>query len=131
MAKVYSGFKHYTSQQYKNRKQYHPIEVGEKFSRLTVIEVQPRKNGEYSVVVCRCECSHIVKTSSQSLRKGFVTACDADMALEKKYAREIEVAKEVERLTSAHVDPAELPQRPKWEFAGAEDELIAKAEKQK
>jgi hypothetical protein len=52
------------------------------------------------------------------------------MLLEKKLGREIAVAKEVERLTSPHVDPSELPRRPKWEFAGAEDELIAEAEKQ-
>ena len=52
------------------------------------------------------------------------------MLLEKKLGREIAAAKEVERLTSPHVDPAELPQRPKWEYGGDEESLIAAREQE-
>lgn len=129
MARSSSGWKHYDSQ--KKRRKFPPVQVGDKFHRLTVVEILPKvKSVGQLTVVCRCECSHLVKTYVQSLRKGFVTACDADMALEKKLAREIAAAKEVERLMSPHVDPGELPSRPKWEFEGAEDELIEIQEKQ-
>lgn len=124
-----SGFKRYDSQ--KHKKKFPELRINDHFKRLTVIEILPAGKGVSQLtVVCRCECSHLVKTYVQSLRKGFVTACESCMALEKKLAREIEAAKEVERLTSHHVDPEELPKRPKWEFAGAEDELIAIQEKQ-
>jgi hypothetical protein len=129
--KLSSPWKKYDSQKY--RKPLPPIQVGDKFHRLTVIEILPRNvQGDPAVHVCRCECDsdQVIKTSSQSLRKGFVRSCKLCAALEKKMAREIEAAKEVERLTSPHVDPAELPARPRWEFQGAEDELIAEAEKQ-
>ena len=52
------------------------------------------------------------------------------MLLEKKLGREIAAAKEVERLTSPHVDPAELPQQPKWEYGGDEESLIAAQEQE-
>ena len=117
---------------YRKKKPLPPIQVDDTFHRLTVVEIRHGKkgSGDSAVIVCRCECSRVIKTRPQSLRKGFVTACAADMELERKYAKEIVAAKEVERRTSPHVDPAELPQRPKWEFAGAEDELIALQEKQ-
>ena len=115
MARRYSGFKHYGSQNH--HKKYPPVQVGDKFHRLTVIEVLPvAKSVSQVTVVCRCECSRLVKTYVQLLHKKFVTACPLDMALEKKLAREIEAAREVERLTSPHVDPSELPERPKWEY---------------
>jgi hypothetical protein len=130
MAKRYSSvLPHYESQKHKTLP---PIQVGDKFHRLTVIEVtKAAASGKGQLtVVCKCECGHIVKTYGQNLRKKFVTACEADMALEKRMAREIAAAKEVERLTSPHVDPSELPQRPKWEFQGDEDSLIAAQEQQ-
>lgn len=128
MAKTYSvGFKRYKK---KPKKLRPPIQIGDRFHRLTVIEIHPgvKGTGDAAVILCRCECSHLVKTHAATLRKGFITACPADMALEKKYVREIEAAKEVERQCSPHVDPSELPKREHWEFQGAEDELAAAQE---
>ena len=109
-----SPWKHYGS----THKALPPIQVGDKFARLSVIKVtKAAASGKGQLtVVCRCECSNLVKTYGQSVRKGFVTGCEECMALEKKYAREIEAAREVERLTSPHGDPVELPKRPKWEY---------------
>jgi hypothetical protein len=126
MARIYgAAFKKYNS----DRKKYTPIKTGEKFHRLTVLEILPVVNGSPAVHICRCECSVVIKTSGQQLRKGFIVACKACTKLEKKLAPAIAAAKEAERLTSRHAIPEEeLPQRPKWEFAGHEDELIAEAE---
>jgi hypothetical protein len=113
--KLSSPWKKYDRQKY--RKPLPPIQVGDKFHRLTVIEILPRKvQGGQTVYLCQCECSERIKVYGQSLRKKKVTACELDMKLERKYAREIEAAKEVERLTSPHLDPSELPERPKWEY---------------
>ena len=126
MAKRYSsGFKHYESQKHK-RKLLPPIQIGDKFHHLTVISITVKGVSQLTVV-CRCECSRLVKTYGQSVRKGLVTACEACMVLEK---RKIETAKEVKRLTSVHVDPSELPKREPWSHAGDEASLIAEAEKQ-
>jgi len=106
-------FKHYVSKKV-NRP---AITVGDKFHRLTVVEIRLKKGfGNVHEVVCRCECNALVTTSPQSLRKGYVTACPADAVLEKKYAKEIAAAKALERLTSPHVDPSELPSRSRWEY---------------
>lgn len=129
MARRYSSV--WQPKHYGKKKPLPPIQIGDKFHRLTVIEIRLKKDfGNTREIVCRCECSALVTTSPQSLRKGFVIACEADMVLERKYAKEIAITKAVERQCSPHVDSSELPQRPKWEFAGAEDELIASQEKE-
>lgn len=130
MAKLYSSV-HFYGQRRKRNPQS-PIQIGDKFGRLTVIEIQPQKKGSGAPagIVCRCECSHRVKTNAASLRKGYVSACPSCAALEKKSAQAIAAAKEVERLTSPHVDSSELPKREPWEWAGKEDELISGQEKQ-
>jgi hypothetical protein len=81
----------------------------------------PGKRFSQLTVVCQCECSRRIKTHVQTIRKGYITACEVCMVLEKKRAREIEAAKEVQRLTSTHVDPSELPQRPRWEYEPTEE----------
>jgi len=117
MAKPYSAFRHYAK-----KKPQPPIQVGDKFHRLTVVEILPAaKDSGTKIHVCRCECSVVLKTSAQSLRKGYVSACKACTALEKKLAGAIAAAKEMERLTSARADPAELPNRPKWEYVPPEE----------
>src|SRR5579862_69378 len=126
MAKRYSTWKNYK----RTRKKFVPIHVGDRFRKLTVIEVQPQKKGKYAVIVCKCECSHVIKTSSQSLRKGFILACDACTVFDRKYAKEIAAAKELERRTRLHIDPSELPKREPWRWIGDEDSLIQEQEKQ-
>jgi hypothetical protein len=125
--KLPGPWKHYGGERHKLLP---PIQVGDKFHRLTVIEVtKAAESGKGQLtVVCRCECGHIVKTYGQSLRKKFVTACEADMTLERKYKREIEATREVERLTSPHVPEEELPKREPWSYAGDEASLIAAQE---
>ena len=119
MARSSSGWKHYQ----KRTKKYVPIRLGEKFHRLMVIEIRPQKKGSGSPakVVCRCECSHLVETNAASLRKGYVRACAADTVLEKRLAKQIAAAREVERLTSPHVPAEELPKRESWQWAGKEE----------
>jgi hypothetical protein len=116
MAKRYSTWKNYK----REKKKFAPIRVGDRFNILTVIEIQPQKKSGYpAVIVCRCECSVLVKTHAATLRKGFIGACERCARVEKKRAH-------VERPTSAHAD---LPQRPKWEWVGDEESLIAEAKK--
>jgi hypothetical protein len=126
--KLSGPWKHYP----KKKKKFVPIHVGEKFHKLTVIEVRPSKKGSGAPakIICLCECSCLVETNAASLRKGYVLACEADTKLERKYAKEIAAAREVQRLTSPHVDPSELPKREPWTWGGREDELAADQEKQ-
>lgn len=121
MAKRYSSWKNYKREK---KKQFVPIRVGDRFRMLTMSEILPQKKGSGypAVIVCRCECSVLVKTHAATLRKGFIRACECCARLEKKLAR-------VERQTSAHVDPAELPKREPWAYAGDEESLIAAQEK--
>jgi hypothetical protein len=122
MARRYSSV--WQPKHYSKKKLLQPVQVGDKFHRLTVIEIRLKKGfGNTREIVCRCECGRIVTTSAQSLRKCFITACPADMVLEKRYAKEIELAKQLERLTRPRIDPAELPKREPWSWAGDEDAL--------
>jgi hypothetical protein len=126
--KLSSPWKHYK----REKKKLAPIQVRDRFHRLVVIEIQPQKKGtgDAAVIVCRCECSRIVKTHAATLRKGFIGACELDTALEKRMAKEIADALEVERLTSPHVNPSELPKREPWSYSGDEAALIAAQEQE-
>lgn len=49
--------------------------TGQKFGRLTVIELSPRKGGHTSWWWCKCDCGNIVEVGKNSLTSGNTKSC--------------------------------------------------------
>ena len=49
--------------------------IGEKFSRLTVIDITDERKDGGVVWLCQCECGNIIKCNTKSLRSGNTRSC--------------------------------------------------------
>lgn len=55
----------------------HPVKIGQKYGRLTVIRLvpQPKEKRGKAVWECRCDCGNIVQTKSDNLIRGWKKSC--------------------------------------------------------
>lgn len=101
-----------------------PFQAGDKVHRLTIVK---RLDGGQYVVRCECGAEPFFVWAS-SLRTGRRRACQQCQALEKKYQREIAAAKKAIEAAGGIVHGPS--QRPKWEYQGREDLLVAEQERE-
>ena len=50
-------------------------DIGQKFGKLTPIELEKDKKGYYSRYLCKCDCGNIHSVSKSHLRSGRITHC--------------------------------------------------------
>jgi hypothetical protein len=58
--------------------------VGQKFGRLTVLEMCPREKGDSTKWVCKCDCGKTIEVEGSSLKRGNTQSCGC-LSIDRNY----------------------------------------------
>lgn len=62
---------------------------GQRFGKLTVVELEPEREHRYAVYRCRCDCGGEIRVDSRRLRRGSVQGCAACWDFRGKAAQDL------------------------------------------